>query len=382
MGRTPSWQDRRNNTTDFPFWCKICGPKEKRFKTEKDKQTHDEMKESHDPNFVPVKRKQTRRKKKKKQNKFKVNKIIDSKVLPDENYRKKCKAVLKRIGDILKNNVSERYRPAEVIKAGSTGKGTAIKGNSDVDIVFFLPETNFSTVESMVSEHKLILDDVKKTLKSSDYNVIGTTSKALKLRVKCHEHGSGKSHGIDVDVLPAANFGKLGASIEKDDLQEIYDKMKSGPLSERKFYTLSLTKQQKMFVKRDRPETLKRLIRFVKYWKKTSIQVKNPPSSYSFELLLIDLWQQDGEPESFTIENGLRRVMEQLADYKSIKVEFFEYYYECMKQRHTKPYIIDPVNPYSNVLDETHSDWSVVASHAKKYLEKAHMKVAKSGFCS
>lgn len=50
--------------------------------------------------------------------------------------------------------------------------------------------------------------------------------------------------------------------------------------------------------------------------------------------------------------------------------------------RHTEPYIIDPVNPYSNVLDETHFDWSAVASHAKKYLEKAHMKIAISGFCS
>lgn len=66
--------------------------------------------------LIQVKRKQTRRKKKKKPNKSKVNKIIDSKVLPDKNYRKECKAVLKRIGNILKNNVSERYRPAEVIK--------------------------------------------------------------------------------------------------------------------------------------------------------------------------------------------------------------------------------------------------------------------------
>ncbi|VDI57300.1 2'-5'-oligoadenylate synthetase [Mytilus galloprovincialis] len=313
-----------------------------------------------------VKRKQTRRKKKKKQNKSKVNNIIDSKVLPDENYRKKCRAVLKRIGNILKNNVSERYRPAEVIKAGSNGKGTAIKGNSDVDIVFFLPETIFITVESMFSEHELILDDVGKTLKNSNYNVTGRTTKALQLRVKCHQNGSGKSHHIDVDVLPAVNFGISGTKFEKAELKEIYVKMQSGPEEDRKFYTPSLTKQQRHFVKRDRPETLKRLIRFVKYWKNTIIQVK----------------QQDEEPDSFTIENGLRRVMEQLADYKSIEVEFFVFHDESMKQTHTKPYIIDPVNPYSNVLDVTHSDWSAVASHAKKYLKKAYMKTATSRFCS
>lgn len=381
MGRKFTWEYRWKHTVEFPYVCNICSPKKRRFKTKKDQQTHNESQtKRHDPNFVQ--RKQTRRKKKTKINKSKINKIIDSKVLLDNNYRKECKAVVKSIGNILKESVSPIYRPAEVIKAGSTGKGTAIRGISDVDIVFFLPETTFSTVDSMLSEHKQILDHVQKTLIKSRYIVTGRSTKALQLKVKCHEHGSGKSHRIDVDVLPAANFGKLGASVEKDELQEIYDKMKSVPESERKFYTLSLTKQQKMFVKRDRPETLKRLIRFVKYWKKTSIQVKNPPSSYSFELLLIDLWQQDQKPESFIIENGLRRVMEALADYKSIKVEFFEYYYECMKQKHTEPYIIDPVNPYSNVLDETHFDWSAVASHAKKYLEKAHMKIAISGFCS
>lgn len=60
---------------------------------------------------------------------------------------------------------------------------------------------------------------------------------------------------------------------------------------------------------------------------------QSPPSSYSFELLAIYLWQQDGKPQTFKIENGLRRVMEQLADYQSIKVEFFEYYNHNMHQR-------------------------------------------------
>lgn len=54
----------------------------------------------------------------------------------------------------------------------------------------------------------------------------------------------------------------------------------------------------------------------------------------------------------------------------------------CDIFRHTEPYIIDPVNPYSNVLDVTHSDWSAVASRATKYLKKAHMKTATSRFCS
>lgn len=50
--------------------------------------------------------------------------------------------------------------------------------------------------------------------------------------------------------------------------------------------------------------------------------------------------------------------------------------------RHKEPYIIDPVNPYSNVLDVTHSDWHAVERYARKFLERADMKKATSGFCS
>lgn len=65
--------------------------------------------------------------------------------------------------------------------------------------------------------------------------------------------------------------------------------MKTEYVSERKFYTPSLTKQQKMFVKRDRPETLKRLIRFVKYWKNTSIQVKVCTKVYPAQIVFLTI---------------------------------------------------------------------------------------------
>ncbi|CAG2257099.1 unnamed protein product [Mytilus edulis] len=157
--------------------------------------------------------------------------------------------------------------------------------------------------------------------------------------------------------------------------------MRDCPVAERKFFTPSLTKTQRGFVKSETPAQLKRLIQYVKHWKTSMIKVKSPPSSYSFELLAIYLWQQDGKPQTFKIENGLRRVMEQLADYQSIKVEFFEYYNHNMHQRHIGPHIIDPVNPFSNVLDVSNSDWSAVALNARNYLKQAEMRNATSRFC-
>lgn len=49
--------------------------------------------------------------------------------------------------------------------------------------------------------------------------------------------------------------------------------------------------------------------------------------------------------------------------------------------RHTGPHIIDPVNPYSNVLDVSDSDWSAVGRNARKFLERADIQNATSRFC-
>ncbi|XP_063405222.1 2'-5'-oligoadenylate synthase 1A-like [Mytilus trossulus] len=362
MGRQFSWTYRMEHPTEFPYVCDLCKPANRRFKKLLSKESHDKMTSRH--GRVSVQRQIQR---------SKINKTIDL-LLPDENYRHERNAVIKRIGNILKNNVPLKYQPAEVITAGSTGKGTALKGSSDVDIVFDLPARTYNTVSRMLVDHTQILDDIKGTLIASGYTVTGRSAKALQLRVTCNEPGSGRTHYIDVDILPAAN-------LEKYTRPEIFQQMRDCPVAERKFFTPSLTKTQRGFVKSETPAQLKRLIQYVKHWKTSMIKVKSPPSSYSFELLAIYLWQQDGKPQTFKIENGLRRVMEKLADYQSIKVEFFEYYNHNMHQRHIGPHIIDPVNPFSNVLDVSNSDWSAVALNARNYLQQADMRNATSRFC-
>lgn len=77
----------------------------------------------------------------------------------------------------------------------------------------------------MIAQHTQILDDLQKTLTISGYKVTGRSPRALQLRVKCNEHGSGKTHRIDVDILPAANLERCmfrtiirGKKCTKEDL--------------------------------------------------------------------------------------------------------------------------------------------------------------------
>ncbi|CAG2195750.1 OAS [Mytilus edulis] len=190
--------------------------------------------------------------------------------------------------NFLKHNIQGKYRPEEVLKTGSIAKGTAIKGKSDVDLVFFV-------VKEPVHQ------------------------RAVSFETVCRESGTGHSHVISVDLLPAVNFGDLV------NLRSIHTQMRIASEEVRNMYTPSLTKWQREFVKRDRTEQLKKLIRFVKYWKNESIQ--NSTSSFAIELLVIRLWSQDGFPVHFKLTNALKKVMETIAVPNHIRVEFVGEFY-------------------------------------------------------
>lgn len=430
MVRQFSWEYRRAHPAEFPFLCNICGPEDRRFKSEKDQQRHDEMTKRHDPNFVPVRRPRKRRRRK-----AKVNSFIGSNVLPNVNYRNEykpvarsiqdtstlrdnispiyrpidvkthtmpstsgsinsilndrdlemfirdhvetddayrriCKGVIRNVGDILKNNITGKYRPDEVLKTGSTAKGTAIKGKSDVDLVFLLSRTEYQDIDNFNNDLPTILGDINDALNTCpQYKNIRLLQRAVSFQIDCREPGTGHAHVIDVDLLPAVNFGD-------DDISIIHSKMRRASEAKRNLFTPSLTKWQRDFIKKDRTEQLKKLIRFVKYWKNENVQ--RSPSSFALELLIIYLWNQEDDPRQFQLTNALKKVMETIADPNTIRAEFFEYYSKELQQRHVPPYIIDPVNPYSN--EAAKCRWDEISREANQFLQKPLMRSATSKF--
>lgn len=328
---------------------------------------HNNMTTRHSPDYMPRKRKRGRR----RTGKFKdthYNKFMENQILMDGNNRDACNHIVQRIGNILKNNVMPQYRPAEVIKAGSRGKGTDVKNSSDIDIVFLLGN-NFTTIEQFEKELNNILEDISATLRQQHYNVIGKTSKAVQVRVDCNAPGTGIRHTIDVDILPAVNK-------EKYNMSAIIAQMESSDPSVRKFFTPSVTKWQRDFVK-DSPAKLKHLIRFVKDWKDKTI--KNAPSSYCFELMIKHLWVRAGSPNDFAFESALGLVMQELSSSSSFQIEFDNFYDREQRQRHNTPYIIDPVNPYSNVMEDCKS-WREVENRAQEYINRNINRDISRGF--
>ncbi|CAG2216729.1 OAS [Mytilus edulis] len=400
------WDYRRAHPAEFPFLCKICGPDERRFKREEDQQQHDKMTKRHDPNFVSGQgpRKRRRRKAKDKsiidstvlsnvnyRNEYKpvarslgdtcilrnnvspndvspmyrhiygpaqvqthtmpsksgsINSIwnehdlgmfIRDHVETDDAYRSVCKSVISNVGDILKNNITGKYRPDEVLKTGSTAKGTAIKGKSDVDLVFLLSRTAYEDIDNFYNDLPTILGDINDALTMfPQFKNVRVQQRAVSFKIDCREPGTGHAHVIDVDLLPAVNFGV-------HDIRIIHSKMRRTSEAKRNLFTPSLTKWQRDFIKKDRTEQLKKLIRFVKYWKNENVQ--RSPSSFALELLIIYLWNQEDDPRQF---------------------------------QHAAPYIIDPVNPYSN--EAAKCRWDEISREANQFLQKPLMRSATSKF--
>lgn len=84
------------------------------------------------------------------------------------------------------------------MKSGSLGKGTAVKGKSDADLVVFL--TSYRTIPHLRDNLRNILARMRDYLDTyGGCDVEETTLHAVKVSVTCHGH----SHSVD--ILPSTD---------------------------------------------------------------------------------------------------------------------------------------------------------------------------------
>ncbi|XP_071137601.1 uncharacterized protein [Mytilus edulis] len=119
------------------------------------------MTKRHDPNFVPVQRPRKRRRRK-----AKVNSIIGSKVLPNVNYRNEYKPVARSIKDTstLRDNI---YRPVEVITHTMPSTSDSINSIlNDRDLEMFIRD-NVETDDAYRRVCKGVIRNVGDILKNN-----------------------------------------------------------------------------------------------------------------------------------------------------------------------------------------------------------------------
>ena len=98
------------------------------------------------------------------------------------------------------------------------------------------------------------------------------------------------------------------------------------------------------------PEKIKRTIRLLKYWIKTN---DHTLKSYAAELLVIRAWEDLGKPHPGVTEDKIiKRVFAMLKDIGTIQILWTEYYKPVNFDKPSLPYIMDPADPFHNMIDK------------------------------
>ncbi|XP_076449880.1 2'-5'-oligoadenylate synthase 2-like isoform X2 [Babylonia areolata] len=202
------------------------------------------------------------------------------------------------------------YTVNRVLKGGSLGKGTAVRGSADIDLVVVL--NGLSGVSDLVKNRRFLLDRLHQE---------ATRYKAWRGTVVLKEQTPFSLcytlNGQEMDVLPALNAERC--------VEHLYREMRvysGGPRAAGQELSASLAPLQENGVK----------IR-----------------SYTLELLTI---HADRTTQWRNTDDLFRRVLSLLADCRSIQVAFNVNYNSAEYTRsHQTPYVIDPANPFMNTLD-------------------------------
>ncbi|NWS81801.1 OASL2 protein, partial [Toxostoma redivivum] len=303
---------------------------------------------------------------------------------PSTAFTIQVKETVREICEFLKRDCFEdEIHVLKTVKGGSAGKGTALKKNSDADVVLFL--SCLPSYEEQKKNRKVILDLIMIRLKACreklQFNVYiseprykgpDNTPRSLSLTLSSKVTGE----SIDVDILPA--YDALGqVTQDAPPNAEVYVRLLDAcsPPGE---FSPCFTELQKMFVKRC-PAKLKNLLRLVKYWYKEELSPQYPnahlPPKYALELLTIYAWEEaTGSSDCFDMAQGFRTVLELLRLPRQICI-YWEKYYSLQDReigahvkrllRSPRPVILDPADP-TGILGQD-KNWDLMAQEAARY---------------
>ncbi|NWV77991.1 OASL2 protein, partial [Dasyornis broadbenti] len=306
--------------------------------------------------------------------------IMDN-LQPSTAFSMQVKETVGQICEFLKRNCfGDEIHVQKTVKGGSAGKGTALKKNSDADVVLFL--SCLPSYQEQKMNRKVILDLIMIRLNACrehlqfhvcisepKYKGPDNTPRSLSLTLSSKV----TRESIDVDILPA--YDALG-QVTKDapPNAEVYVRLLHA-CSHPGEFSPCFTELQKLFVKRY-PAKLKNLLRLVKYWYKELLNPQHPnahlPPKYALELLTIYAWEEGtGSCDSFDMAEGFRSVLELLCQHQEICI-YWEKYYSLQHReigdhvkgllRSPRPIILDPADP-TGILGQD-KDWVLMAQEA------------------
>jgi 2'-5'-oligoadenylate synthetase/2'-5'-oligoadenylate synthase-like protein len=236
----------------------------------------------------------------------------------------------------------------EVVKGGSVGKGTAITDCEDAELVFFvkgLPTDGHK--KWMPSLLRSVESVLSANLSADEVSDIEVTEASVRLNVR---------NQVSVDLKFSPAFESYAKTVQALGA--------SGP-DARKPFEASFVKERTQFVAKQ-PGNVKVTIRLLKWWRDQQAWscALTRPSDYVIELIAIYAYQQCGK---LTQSQMIANCMSIFSRFDQLRVMWSNYYDQkdvwspLMMQR---PLLMDPVNPFSNIVDPQDFDPRELTSFA------------------
>lgn len=299
---------------------------------------------------------------------------IQQNIQADDEFLSGSRAAIDKLVTLLQHNVPQEIRPYSVVKGGSLGKGTAIKGSSDIDLVLMI--TKYQDVRKLHKDLPRLLELLHSSLdRFPNVNVTGETEFGVQIE---YTGNDGIAH--DVDILLAIDVITYYGGVNN-----VYEAMRTRDQDIRGNYSACLVQLQAELFRIVGSTKLKSLIRFVKYWKKEcekqykaqhrGERVARWPTSYVMEIVTLDSWSRAGSPNSFDMRKALYAVLRSVANHHHFQITLEDRllnYNRSMIERATAgPFIMDPCNPFNNLYltagQRTAWNWNAVEQAAQSF---------------
>lgn len=319
-----------------------------------------------------------------------LDKFIEDHLLPDSLFREQVKRAIDTICRFLKERCFQGHlspvRVSKVVKGGSSGKGTTLRGRSDADLVVFLSHLN--GFQEQLVDRGVFIQEIRKQLEACQRE----RSFAVQFEIPKHDwsnpralsfklRSQGLQNWVEFDVLPAYDvLGQVSVTESYRPDPCVYvsliDECKR--LRKEGEFSSCFTELQRAFLKQ-RPAKLKSLIRLVKHWYqvcKEKLQQSLPPK-YALELLTVYAWERGCQKTEFITAQGFQTVLELVTNYQKLCIYWTKYYdrsnhsicqYLSEQLSKRRPVILDPADPTGNIGGEDPERWMRLAQEARLWL--------------
>lgn len=245
---------------------------------------------------------------------------------------------------------------------GGMGKKTSTVLRFDYDCVIY--------VNKIDPPFKDLLEEWKNILESHFNNDIG--------KIQMTRHSLQFEIGeFEFDLLPAPNYTRPNhdtmqqaktiwrkISLEQDNQLQNTCSLYSSGLSE---LALAFIKKQSCFIHN--------LCRLAKYWNQTILnETRIYGRSVTIECLAVQAGRQEQQAaikRKPSILNAFRYFLNYLIKYQQISIIFSDFYDKSEVSLPAMPYLIDPTNPYNNLLDHMPENFlSSLATYSQETLRR------------